>query len=61
MLHDMFPIQDMTSGLMEEVPIVQQPTEGPAECPNENALRFMKLLEYANQPCYKGCKHFSKL
>ena len=21
----------------------------------------MKLLEDANQPCYEGCKHFSKL
>ena len=29
MLHDMFPIQDMASGPMEEVPIVQQPTKGP--------------------------------
>ena len=55
MLHDMFPIQDMTSGLMEEVPIMQQSTEGPAKGPNEDALRFMKLLEDANQPCYKGC------
>ena len=61
MLHDMFPIQDMTSGLMEEVPIVQQPTKGPTESPNEDALWFMKLLEDANQPCYKGCKHFNKL
>ena len=51
----------MTSGLMEEVPIMQQPTEGPAKGPNEDALRFMKLLEDANQPCYKGCKNFSKL
>ena len=57
MLHDMFPIQDMASGPMEEVPIMQQPTEGP----NEDALRFMKLLEDANQPCYEGYKHFSKL
>ena len=61
MLHDMFPIQDMTFGPMEEVFIVQQPTEGLAEGPNEDALRFMKLLEDANQPCYEGCKHFSKL
>ena len=61
MLHDMFPKQDMTSGLMEEVPIMQQPTEGPAKGPNEDALRFTKLLEDDNQPCYKGCKHFSKL
>ena len=57
MLHDMFPIQNMAFGLMEEVLIVQQPIEGP----NEDALRFMKLLEDANQPCYEGCKHFSKL
>ena len=61
MLHDMFPIQDMAFGPMEEVPIVQQPTEGLAEGPNEDALWFMKLLEDANQPCYEGCKHFSKL
>ena len=61
MLHDMFPIQDMAPGPMEEVPIVQQPKEGLAEVPNEDALRFMKLLEDANQPCYEGCKHFSKL
>ena len=61
MLHDMFPIQDMASGPMEEVHIVQQPTEGPVEGPNEEALRFMKLLEVANQPCYEDCKHFSKL
>ncbi|KAK9994786.1 hypothetical protein SO802_024489 [Lithocarpus litseifolius] len=45
MLHDMFPIQDMAFGLMEEVLIVQQPTKGPAEGPNEDALQFMKLLE----------------
>ena len=45
MLHDMFPIQDMASGPMEEVPIMQQPTEGL----NEDALQFMKLLEDANQ------------
>ena len=57
MLHDMFPIQDIASRPMEEVPIVQQPTEGP----NENALWFMKLLEDVNQPRYEGCKHFSKL
>ena len=57
MLHDMFPIQDMASRPMEEVPIVQQPTEGPAQGPNEDALWFMKLLENANQ----SCKHFSKL
>ena len=56
-LHDIFSIQDMASGLMEEVPIMQQPTEGP----NEDALWFMKLLEDANQPCYEGCKYFSKL
>ena len=61
MLHDMFLVQDMSFGLMEEVPIMQQPTEGPTEGPNEDALRFMKLLEDANQPCYKGCKYFSKL
>ena len=46
---------------MEEVSVVQQPIEGPTEGPNEDAFRFMKLLEDANQPCYKGCKHFSKL
>ncbi|KAK9988703.1 hypothetical protein SO802_028942 [Lithocarpus litseifolius] len=40
MLHDMFPIQDMASKPMEEVPIVQQPTKGPAEGPNEDALRL---------------------
>ena len=61
MLHDMFPIQDKASGPKEEVPIVQQLTKGPAEGPNEDALRFMKLLEDINQPCYEGCKHFSKL
>ena len=61
MLYDMFPIQDMTSGIMEEVPLVEQPTEGPVEGPNEDALQFMKLLEDANQPYYEGCKHFSKL
>ena len=61
MLHDMFPIQDMASEPMEEVPIVQQPTEGPTEGPNEDVLQFIKLLKDANQPCYEGCKHFSKL
>ena len=61
MLHDMFPIQDMVSGPMEKVPIVQQPTKSLAEGPNEDALRFMKLLKGANQLCYEGCKHFSKL
>ena len=61
MLHDMFLIQDMASRPMKEVLIVQQPTEGPAGSPNEDALRFMKLFEDANQPCYEGCKHFSKL
>ena len=61
MLHDVFPIQDMASGPMEEVPIAQQPTKGLAEDPNEDALRFMKLLEDDNQPCYEGCKHFTKL
>nr|POE69830.1 hypothetical protein CFP56_29414 [Quercus suber] len=55
MLHDMFPIQDMASGPIEEVPIVQQPIEGPAEDPNEDTLQFMKLLKDANQPCYEGC------
>ncbi|XP_050255872.1 uncharacterized protein LOC126701630 [Quercus robur] len=59
-LHDMFLIQDMASGPMEDVRIVQQLTEGPAEGPNEDALQFMKLLEDANQPCYESCKHFSK-
>ena len=44
MLHDMFAIQDMTSRLMEEVLIVQQPIE----CPNEDTFQFMKLLEDAN-------------
>ena len=58
MLHDMFPIQDMASKPMEEVPIVQQPTKGPTEGPNEDVLRFIKLLKDANQPCYEGCKHF---
>ena len=38
MLHDMFPIQDMASGPTEEVPSVHQPTEGPAEGPNEDAF-----------------------
>ena len=47
----------MAFGPMEEVPTVQQLTEGPAQGPNEDALQFMKLLEDANQPC----KHFSKL
>ena len=61
MLHDMFLIHDVTFGPMEEVPSVQQPTEGPGEGPNEDAFQFMKLLEDANQPCYEGCKHFSKL
>ena len=58
MLHDMFPIQDMTSKPIKEVFIVQQPTEGPAEGPNEDVLQFIKLLKDANQPCYEGCKHF---
>ena len=31
MLHDMFPIQDMASGPMKEVFIVQQPIKGPNE------------------------------
>ena len=57
MLHDMFPIQDMSSWPTKEVPSVHQPTEGP----NEDALQFIKLLEDGNQPCYEGCKHFSKL
>ena len=61
MLHDMFLIQDMVSGPMEKVPIVQQPTKSLAEGPNEDALRFMKLLEDANQSSYESCKHFSKL
>ena len=61
MLHDMFPIQDMASGPIEEVPIMQQRTEGPVEGPNEDELQFMKFLEDANQPCYEDCKHFSKL
>ena len=37
----------MTFGPMEEVPIVQQSTKGPAKGSNEDALRFMKLLEDA--------------
>ena len=41
MLHDMFPIKDMASEPMEEVPIVQQPTEGP----NEDVLRFINCLK----------------
>ena len=57
----MFPIQDMASGPMEEVSIVQQPIVGPTKDSNKDALRFMKLLEDANQPCYEGCKHFCKL
>ena len=61
MLHDMFPIQDMVSGPMEEVPIVQQSTKSLAEGPNEDALWFMKLLEDANQSSYESCKNFSKL
>ena len=61
MLHDMFPIKDMASEPMEEVPIVQQPTEDPTEGPNEDVFRFIKLLKDANQSCYEGCKHFSKL
>ena len=51
----------MAFGSMEEVSTMQQPTEGPVEGLNEDALQFMKLLEDANQPCYEGCKHFSKL
>ena len=51
----------MASGPMEEVPIVQQPIEGPIEGPNKDALQFIKLLEDDNQPCYEGCKCFSKL
>ena len=61
MLHDMFPIQDMASGPTEEVFSVHQPTKGLVEGPNEDALQFMKLPEDANQPCYEGCKYFSKL
>ncbi|KAK9993717.1 hypothetical protein SO802_023420 [Lithocarpus litseifolius] len=61
MLHDMFLIQDMASGPMEEVPTVQQSTESLAEGPTKDALRFMKLLEDAKQPCYEGCKHYNKL
>ena len=41
MLHDMFPIQNIAFGSMEEIPTVQKPTEGPAKSPNENALRFI--------------------
>ena len=41
--------------------LCKKPTESPAEGPNEDALRFMKLLKDANQPCYESCKHFSKL
>ena len=61
MLHDMFLIHDMTSRRIEEVPSVKQPIEGSANGSNEDAIQFMKLLEDANQPCYEGCKHFSKL
>ena len=61
MLHDIFLIHDIKSGPMEEVPSVQQPTEGSEKGPNEDALQFMKLLEDANQTHYEGCKHFSKL
>ena len=51
----------MTSESMEEVPSVQQPTESSAEGLNEDALKFMKLLEDANQHCCEGYKYFSKL
>ena len=51
----------MTSESMEEVPSVQQSTEGSAEGLNEDVLKFMKLLEDANQYYYEGCKYFSKL
>ena len=54
MLHDMFPIQDMASVPMKEVPTMQQPIKGPAEGPNEDEIRFMKFLDDANQPCYEG-------
>ena len=60
MLHDMFPIHDMASKPMEEDPSVQQPI-GLTKGPNEDALQFMKLLKDVNQPCYEGCKHFSKI
>nr|POE61542.1 hypothetical protein CFP56_21505 [Quercus suber] len=50
----MFSIQDMASRPMEEVPIVQQPTEGLAKGPNEDALQFIKLLKDSTQPCYEG-------
>ena len=52
MLHDMFLIHDMAFRKMEEVPSVQQPTKGPVEGPNKDALQFMKLLEDANQPSF---------
>ena len=61
MLHDMIPINDIASKPMEEVPSVKKPTEGPGEGHNEDVLQFMKLLDDTNQPCYEGCKHFSKL
>ena len=51
----------MVFGPIEEVSIVQQPIKGLTEGPNEDALRFMKLLEDANLPCYECCKQFSKL
>ena len=54
MLHDIFLIHDMTFGPMEEVPSVQQPTEGPGKGPNEDALQFMKLLEDVNQTRYES-------
>ena len=44
----MFPIHDMASRPMEEFPSVQQPTKGPGEGSNEDALQFMKLIEDAN-------------
>ena len=47
-LHDMSPIHDMASRPMEEFPSVQQPTKGPGEGSNEDALQFMKLIEDAN-------------
>ena len=55
-LHDVFPMHNMSEP-MEEGPSIQQP----AQEPNKDAHRFYKLLEDAEQPLYKGCKNFSKL
>jgi hypothetical protein len=57
MLHDLFPMQNMTSGPVEEGPSVRQHAQGP----NEDAQRFYNLLKDAEQSLYEGCKNFSKL